>query len=443
MFSTPTKGKSENNPSMSVLALSPIGLRKESSSSSNNQVLYGSSSPAGLNAAVVLYDFEQHALVARQVKHVIDHSDQGREEETGIVPVSGKRICPLCNTDLSTKGTPFVSDAYFATLTYFHKQLRDTSNESSLSEAVRALSDLSASLMVNGYYSRFFKEINKLGSGSFGSVFLCNHVIDSVPLGEFAVKKVPVGDSREWLRGIMKEVKALERLASHPNIVAYKHSWLEMDRANAFCPYVPYLYILMSYCDSGALDNLLWPAGSLLPVPLSEIQIWSLFLDIAQGMQHLHRNLVLHRDLKPSNILLSTNTSSDAGIKAVLSDFGTAEILSPGSSSHAIHSGFTGTVEYTAPEVLSNQIYSEASDMWSLGIVLYALCFNAVPISDRDPKTCADLICKSNTASLPSIPERNSELTSLISALTAKDPAKRPSCDDLLFHPFIRQKIHR
>ena len=411
-----------------VLALSPIGIGQATRS---RQVVFGSTSPTGLNSAVVLYDQEQHALVARQVK-------QPSEAES-LVPAACPR-CPLCNSDLSLNASPFVSEAYFPTLTYFHKKISDEQlqSDSSLSEAVGSLSHLSASLMVNGYYSRFFTEVRKLGSGSFGSVFLCSHVIDSVALGEFAVKKVPVGDSREWLRDMMKEVNALERLASHPNIVAYKHSWLEMHRANPLCPYVPYLFILMSYCDSGSLENLLGPNQA----PLSDTTVWSLFLDIAQGLQHLHRQFVLYRDMKPSNILLSSDPSTDCGLKAVLSYFGTAEIISP-ASSHIFHSGFTGTVEYTAPEVLSNQIYSEASDMWSLGIVLYAMCFNSVPFSGADVRACADKICQSTTVSLPTAPARCSELTSLISALTAKDPALRPSCDDLLFHPFIRQKLQR
>ena len=425
-----TPGKKVN--SSSVLALSPIGL---SASSPNRQVIYGSGSPAGVNSAVVLYDFEQHAIVARRINHPLG------DEQSGIVAQSSRR-CPLCNTDLPSGGsTPFVSDAYFSTLTYYHKQMPGESDPS-LREAVGSLSDLSASLMVNGYYCRFFRQIKKLGSGSFGSVFLCSHVIDSVSLGEFAVKKVPVGDSREWLRGMMKEVKALERLASHPNIVAYKHSWLEMDRANELCPYVPYLYILMSYCDSGALDDLLWPSDGSKACLLPESTVWSIFLDVTQGIQHLHRNLVLHRDLKPSNILLSSNPDAQSGLKAVLSDFGTAEIVAPGSA-QPLHSGFTGTVEYTAPEVLSSQVYSEASDMWSLGIVLYALCFNAVPFSHSDIHACANLICKSTGIAIPIASERNSELTSIITALTSKDPSQRPSCDDILFHPFIRQKLPR
>jgi protein-serine/threonine kinase len=264
---------------------------------------------------------------------------------------------------------------------------------------------------------------------------LCSHVIDGVFLGEFAVKKIPVGDSRQWLRGMMREVKALERLATHPNIVSYKHSWLEMNRANELCPYVPYLFVLMSYCDSGSLEDLVESCS------LTDPTIWSLFLDTTKGLEHLHRNYILHRDLKLSNILLTRDSS---GLRAVLSDFGTAEIA--GSTEASAHTGFTGTVEYTAPEVLSpgSHTYTEQSDMWSLGIILYAMCYGGVPYSDPDPVRCAEAILgHSGELVFPPSPVRDDDLKNIISALTARNPLTRPSCQDILFHPFIRSKIDR
>lgn len=410
-----------------TLALSPLRAVNRAES----QVLYGSHSPDGSSSAVVLYDFERRALVAREFAH------EARDEIVPTTPPPGR--CPLCNSELRGSTEREVSDSYFSTLAYFHRSaLPAVSGPTAFQQAVGELHNIPTSLLVNGYYARFFNETKKLGSGSFGQVFLCEHVIDDVFLGEFAVKKIPVGDSREWLRGMMKEVKALERLASHANIVAYKHSWLEMDRANELCPFVPYLYILMSFCDAGSLEDMIWSPTRTAAV-LPEATVWALFIDIAQGLQHLHRNFVLHRDLKPNNILLTTDNRSACGLRAVLSDFGTAEIVSE--SARASHSGFTGTVEYTAPEVIQTHQYSEASDMWSLGIVLFALSFNRVPQTHADPLECARLIASSNQVVAPTSPERGNDLKQIITALTARDPAKRPTCDDIVFHPFIRQKL--
>ena len=435
--------------SRSVLALSPIALSSwQPMVRSESAVLYGNRSPDGLNHAVVLYDTEQHALVARRVD-VSDHSSSPDE----AMVASSPRRCPLCNSDISAGGGTFVADSYFSTLNYMHRKLPvvgDAVNPfmAPPEDATSELRDISANLLVNGYYARFFQEIRHIGTGSFGTVYLCQHVIDSVPLGEFAVKKVAVGDSRTWLRGMMKEVKALERLAAHPNIVSYKHSWLEMSRANEMCPYVPFLFILMSVCDSGSLEDLLWPARASPHSTLADVTVWSLLIDIAQGLQHLHRNFVLHRDLKPSNILLTRDTSHACGLRAVLSDFGTAEITGS-DTARAAHSGFTGTVEYTAPEVLmdevggrSGHVYSEASDLWSLGILLYAMCYNRVPYRDADPMACARLIVNDpNPIQIPQFPDRQVDLRHLIMALTTRDPAQRPSCDDILFHPSVRDRI--
>lgn len=97
---------------------------------------------------------------------------------------------------------------------------------------------------------KFFVEEKKIGSGGYGSVFLCKHVINGVELGTYAVKKVPVnaliivqnlifvfpqvGDNAPWLQKVLREVKALVALKKHPNIINYAHSWLEYGQCANF-----------------------------------------------------------------------------------------------------------------------------------------------------------------------------------------------------------------
>lgn len=268
--------------------------------------------------------------------------------------------------------------------------------------AAAALRHLPRGLLNTGYYARFFTETQALGSGSFGSVFLCRHVLDDLALGDYAVKKVAVGDNKTWLRNMIREVKMFERLR-HPNIVEYKHSWLELSRTSEFCPLVPYLFILMQYCNSGSLDELIWHNGDpLRPQSLLHIvQIWHFLSDILQGLQHLHRQGILHRDLKPTNILLQRSDESAAEKRpldtphAMLSDFGTAAPFGEPLAGVSTQ-GYTGTVEYTAPELLNGEAddreYTETSDMWSLGIVLYAMCFSSLPFQNEDPHVLKGLI---------------------------------------------------
>lgn len=344
--------------------------------------------------------------------------------------------------------------------------------------AAAALQNVPAGLLNTGYYARFFNETQQLGAGSGGSVFLCRHVLDDLSLGDYAVKKVPVGDNKAWLRDMIREVKTFERL-HHPNIVEYKHSWLELSRTSPFCPIVPFLFILMQYCNGGSLSDLIWQDANMLqPHPqLLAAQIWQLLLDVVLGLQHLHQQGILHRDLKPPNILLkrpmqSENTGSSSGgrgtstasrpPRALLSDFGTAAAFGEIPSGAASSRGYTGTMEYTAPELLQSNMreFTEKSDMWSLGIVLYAMCFSSLPFSHDDPSVLKGLIrrfveershregCPDNPEDeaagtwLPPDPEgRLGPLRLVLAALLAFDADRRPSATDLLENTSFRQQV--
>jgi serine/threonine protein kinase len=163
------------------------------------------------------------------------------------------------------------------------------------------------------------------------------------------VKKVAVGDNHPWLSRMLREVTLLESLR-HPNIVVYKHAWLEMCCHSSFGPQVPTLFILMEHAAGGNLEDYLVSettiSGDFTPkeaairtrnrskemalLPklseawtmidehggmvqdqgrqlrfLSYRALVSISLGIARGLQHLHNHLIVHRDLKPPNILLS------------------------------------------------------------------------------------------------------------------------------------------
>lgn len=116
---------------------------------------------------------------------------------------------------------------------------------------------------VQGYYSRFFIEERKLGRGQRGVVFLCEHVLEGNRLGQYAVKKISVGDSTQSLLTTLREVKHLERLR-HPSIISYHHAWIERASTSAFSPLVPHLYLLMSYCNGGSLHSYINQRKSLI-----------------------------------------------------------------------------------------------------------------------------------------------------------------------------------
>ncbi|BAM42397.1 serine/threonine kinase [Theileria orientalis strain Shintoku] len=391
---------------------------------------------------------------------------------------------------------------------------RTVEQEIVVNEIIELPKNIPKYLLITGYYKRFFIEGRKLGSGSYGHVYNCTHIMDQLKLGEYAVKKLPIGDDMEWLKKAIKEIKIRENIR-HKNVVDYNHSWLEMYRMNELCPWIPYLFILMEYCNGGNLYNYI---QSIYKAPeskgkgkryeyegkgpgddtaagdygedagsapgehsggdyLSDDEIMVLFVDILSGLDHLHKNFIIHRDLKPSNILLKFVNGSAS---AIISDFGTCEIFSQKSSK----SGFTGTIEYTAPELLASTLsqslhpvgrdalpeaqegrgplaedatdlptrqdsvnlpalvempsskaskarYNNKVDLWSLGIVLYYMSFGKIPFRSDDIGECVRMIIECEVA-VPAYPKRSKLIENLICNLLSKNSNRRMDCDDLL-----------
>ncbi|KAF1984967.1 kinase-like protein [Aulographum hederae CBS 113979] len=259
------------------------------------------------------------------------------------------------------------------------------------------------------YFKTFFMEEKVLGRGGKGVVLLVTHVLDGVSLGKFACKRVPVGDDHEWLEKVLVEVQLLQNL-SHQNLVSYRHVWLEDFQISTFGPSVPCAFILQQYCNAGDLHHyILDSAQSKVtteqlkervrrkskgqldkpidlhgPRHLQLEEIFSFFKDITSGLDHLHRNKFIHRDLKPSNCLLDR---SGPKLRVLISDFGEVQSVNVMRQS----SGATGTISYCAPEVLRRERpggaygnFSTKSDIFSLGMIVYFMCFGRLPYSQAD-----------------------------------------------------------
>lgn len=309
---------------------------------------------------------------------------------------------------------------------------------------------LSPGSLNSGYYKNFFIEQHKIGSGGFGSVYLCKHVINGIDLGTYAVKKVPVGDNRPWLLRVIREVKALEVLQKHPNIINYQHSWLEQASVADFGPTIPCLFILMEYANGGSLADLIWGKKKR---SLSEQEIWSYFVDICRGLNHLHHCGIIHRDMKPHNILLSATKTPEGltNTRVLITDFGTCIERSDKSGTRT---GNTGTVEYLSPELLRKECdgsystsYDEKTDIWSLGVLLFAMCFGKLPFynsntENQDRESLIDEIVNFNEVIFPKSHSRSSALTTLISALMNNVSHLRPSTQEILANPFIKNMLY-
>lgn len=320
------------------------------------------------------------------------------------------------------------------------------------------------------YFKTFFVEESELGRGGKGVVLLVRHEIDGCHLGYFACKRVPVGDDHAWLEKVLVEVELLAKL-SHPNLVSYRHVWLEDVKLNRFGPSVACAFILQQYCNSGDLLRHVigdqpreatkeelkaqmrrrskggGPGGERpqdlfagqRQLPFEEI--YSLFRDITSGLAYLHAANYTHRDLKPSNCLLHREGRT---LVCLISDFGEVQPENMVRKS----TGSTGTISYCAPEVLRRDAagrygnFTTKSDIFSLGMILYFMCFGRLPyqaansvheeLEDIDALRAEITDWKGFHDERRERPDLPSKLYQLLKKLLALNPAERPGANEVL-----------
>ncbi len=199
-----------------------------------------------------------------------------------------------------------------------------------------------------------YRLVSALGEGGMGSVFLAERADGEVEQ-RVAIKFVRSSMDVPALRKrFLAERKILASL-HHPGIAHL----IDAGRTAAGQP-----YLVMEYVDGIPID--VWCAGRDVN------SILRLFLDVCDAVSYAHRNLIIHRDLKPSNILID-----EAGRPRLL-DFGIARILDSRDAAQTMVRAMTP--EYASPEQQSGEARTTATDIYSLGAVLYRL-LNGMPPS--------------------------------------------------------------
>ena len=258
-----------------------------------------------------------------------------------------------------------------------------------------------------------FKIIKEIGRGGYGRALL----VKSLNNNELKVVKEMnlSGMNAEARETAFHEVEILSTL-KHTNIIRYRGC--TKQRKN--------LYILMDYADGGDLSGAIQKQGK---TPFSEDQILDWFVQICLAIKYLHDRKILHRDMKPQNIFLSSGNIIKLG------DFGIAKTLD--------HTGdmaktAIGTPLYCSPEICIGKKYNAKSDIWSLGCVLYELCTLRRPFVGRNVSDIMRNIISKTPKKIPS--HYSSDLQQLIDMMLEKTPENRPSINDILKLPLIRNK---
>ncbi|RCK64782.1 Serine/threonine-protein kinase HSL1 [Candida viswanathii] len=260
-----------------------------------------------------------------------------------------------------------------------------------------------------------------LGRGSTGRVRLAKNTntgqlaaVKIVPKSNFKKLENPKykrknDDATRLPYGIEREI-IIMKLISHPNIMGLYDVWENKND----------LYLILEYIEGGELFDYLIKKGKL-----QEFEAINYFEQIINGINYLHQFNICHRDLKPENLLLDFNKN----IK--VADFGMAAL----EVKEKLLETSCGSPHYASPEIVAGKNYHGApSDIWSCGIILFALLTGHLPFDDENIRKLL-LKVQSGKFNMPS--ELSFEAKDLITKMLKVNPEERITIDAILNHPLL------
>lgn len=303
-----------------------------------------------------------------------------------------------------------------------------------------------------------YKKVRSIGAGACGQAFLveATSLLTSstnieIPPGFYVIKRMLLSASDDVLRSAATEVKILELLEPHENIVRFYEHFFDDEGA---------INVVMEYCPAGDLESMLQFRNDVTKQPLSLCEVIFFAFQLFVAVNHLHKSGVLHRDLKPSNIFVcpadghetmstcvriacgSNQEDEEAfenkkrswlldGRKCVLkiADFGISRVLERTGS---VAKTVLGTPFYIAPELCNGQTYGGAADMWALGCIIWELasggrrCFGGDNLMAVVRSICSGVI-----PPLPN-PQLQQAVMPMVVPLLQIDEAKRFKAEDCL-----------
>ncbi|XP_064410090.1 testis-specific serine/threonine-protein kinase 5-like [Latimeria chalumnae] len=296
-------------------------------------------------------------------------------------------------------------------------------------ELNKSLQDETRECQANGY----LLSAKKIGMGAFSRVYLAyatqekltqNYKLASdlkvkhhnmVAIKVVSIKDAPLEYSRKFL---FREIYALNATYKHANVIQL----YETFRTSKRC------YLVLELASRGDLLEHINMVSSRKGIPgLTEDEARRIFRQIVSAVDHCHKNHIVHRDLKCENILLD----QDGFVK--LTDFGFANKCL---EKQALMDTFCGSVAYTAPEILlARKYHGEYADLWSLGVILFAMVTGKLPFNERNPRKLVQLI-KKGLESNSSVSE---DCWDLINSLLQWKPSDRLGVQEVVKHSWMHR----
>ncbi|KAL6038076.1 hypothetical protein STEG23_001125, partial [Scotinomys teguina] len=241
-----------------------------------------------------------------------------------------------------------------------------------------------------------------------------------------AIKVMDVTEDEE--EEIKLEINMLKKYSHHRNIATYYGAFIKKSPPG----HDDQLWLVMEFCGAGSITDLV---KNTKGNTLKEDWIAYISREILRGLAHLHIHHVIHRDIKGQNVLLTEN----AEVKLV--DFGVSAQLD---RTVGRRNTFIGTPYWMAPEVIAcdenpDATYDYRSDLWSCGITAIEMAEGAPPLCDMHPMRALFLIPRNPPPRLKS-KKWSKKFFSFIEGCLVKNYMQRPSTEQLLKHPFIRDQ---
>ncbi|XP_048760539.1 5'-AMP-activated protein kinase catalytic subunit alpha-2-like isoform X13 [Ostrea edulis] len=251
-----------------------------------------------------------------------------------------------------------------------------------------------------------------LGIGTFGKVKIATHQLTNHKVAVKILNRQKI-KSLDVVGKIKREIQNL-KLFRHPHIIKlYQVISTPTD-----------IFMVMEYVAGGELFDYIVKHGKL-----KEPEARRFFQQIISGVDYCHRHMVVHRDLKPENLLLDIN------LNVKIADFGLSNMMHDGEFLRTS----CGSPNYAAPEVISGKLYAGPEvDIWSCGVILYALLCGTLPFDDEHVPTLFRKI-KSGIFAVPDY--LNKEVVSLLCLMLQVDPLKRASITQIREHDWFQKEL--
>ncbi|KAI9263199.1 kinase-like domain-containing protein [Phascolomyces articulosus] len=266
------------------------------------------------------------------------------------------------------------------------------------------------SALLNGRYEK----ICTLGKGNFGKVYLAR---DCNTGQEVAVKvvdraSIKSGDQRQHALNEKKICEGFAQRLNHKNVVHVYEVFTDHEN----------IYVAMEYVEGGELFEKI-KQRHRLEEPLAKR--W--FREVIEAVNYIHKNGIVHRDLKPENVLI------DKYQKIRICDFGFGKFC----ERQQVLNTYCGSPFYAAPEMVTATPYrGPPVDMWSCGVILFAMLAGTLPFQGDDMPQLFRRI-NSGTYTMPHHISR--EAADLISRLLCKSARNRISAEECLKHPWLHR----